>query len=130
MGLFNKTSHLSLSLSVVWDCCGEVHLKKLNSLHRKAGKLILPHPSLSTEQKMRALGILNLLQQLAYNKEIFMHKVLNNNSPNYLHHSLLVTSPTISTPGITHTCQGQDLTYLKLAYPSLERPSGTPCLRI
>ena len=63
---------------------GEVHLKKLNSLHRKAGKLIFPDPSLSTGQKMRALGILNLPQQLAYNKGIFMHKVLNNNSPNYL----------------------------------------------
>ena len=58
-------------------------LKKMNSLHRKAGKLIFPDPSLSTGQKMRALGILNLPQQLAYNKGIFMHKVLNN-SPNYL----------------------------------------------
>ena len=29
-------------VSVVWDGCGEVHLKKLNSLHRRAGKLILP----------------------------------------------------------------------------------------
>ena len=59
-------------------------LKKMNSLHRKAGKLILPDPSLSTEQKMRALGILNLPQQLAYNKGIFTRKVLNNNFPNYL----------------------------------------------
>ena len=33
---------------------------------------------------MRALGILNLPQQVAYNKRIFMHKILNNNSPNYL----------------------------------------------
>ena len=72
--------------SVVWDGCGEVHLKtnKLNSLHRRAGKLIFPDPSLSTEQKMSALGILNLPQQLVYNKGIFMHKVLNNNSQNYL----------------------------------------------
>ena len=70
--------------SVVWDGCGEVYFKILNSLHRRAGKLILPDPSLSTEQKMSALGILNLPQQLAYNKGIFMHKVLNNNSPNYL----------------------------------------------
>ena len=61
-------------------------LKKLNCLHRRAGKLVLPDLSLSTEQKMGALGILNLPQQLAYNKGIFMHKVLNNNnnSPNYL----------------------------------------------
>ena len=47
------------------------------------------------------------------------------------HNSLLVTSPTTSTPGITSTCQGSTcLTYLNLAYPSLERPSGTPCLKI
>ena len=70
--------------SVVWDGCGEVHFKKQNSLHRRAGKLIFPDPSLSAEQKTRALGILNLLQQLAYNKGIFMHNVFNNNSPNYL----------------------------------------------
>ena len=62
--------------SVVWDGCGEVHFKKLNSLHRRAGKLILPDTSLSTEQKMSALGILNLPQQLAYSKGIFMHEVL------------------------------------------------------
>ena len=80
--------HIKLHIeyaSVVWDGCGEVHFKKkLNSLHRRAGKLIFPDPSLSTGQKMRALGILNLPQQLAYNKGIFMRKVLNNNSPNYL----------------------------------------------
>ena len=70
--------------SVVWDGCSEVHLKKLNTLHRRAGKLILPDPSLSTKQKMSALGILNLPQQLAYNKGIFMHKVLTNISPDYL----------------------------------------------
>ena len=33
---------------------------------------------------MSALRILNLPQQLAYNKGVFTHKVLNNNSPNYL----------------------------------------------
>ena len=43
--------------------------------------------------------------------------------------SLLVTSPTTLTPGITSTCQSQGLTCLKLAYPSLERPSGTHCLK-
>ena len=102
--------------SVVWDGCGEVHLKKLNSIHRRAGKLILSDPSLSTEQKMNALGILNLLRQLAYNKGIFMHKVFNN-SPNYLAQLfIIVNSPTKLTPGITSTCQGQGLSYLKLAY--------------
>ena len=56
-----------------------------NFLHRRAGKLILPDLSLSTEQKMTALGILNYRQQLIYNKGIIMHEVLNNNnSQNYL----------------------------------------------
>ena len=56
----------------------------MNSLHRRATRLILPDPSLSREQKMNALGMLNLPQQLAYNKGISMHKALNNYSPNYL----------------------------------------------
>ena len=59
-------------------------LKKLNSLHRRAGKLIFPDPSRSIEQKMSAIGILNLPQQLTYDKGVFMHKVLNNDTPNYL----------------------------------------------
>ena len=97
--------------SVVWDGCGEVHFKKLNSLHRRAGKLILSDPSLSTERQMSALGILNLPQQLTYNKGIFMHKVLNNYSQNYLAQLFNFSSPTTITPGITSTCQGQGLTY-------------------
>ena len=78
----HKISHRLCVSSVGWLWRGT--LKKLNFLHRRAGKLILPDPSLSTEQKTSALWILNLPQQLAYNKGIFMHKVLNNNSPNYL----------------------------------------------
>ena len=73
--------------SVMWDGCCEVHLKILNSLHRRTGKLILPDPSPSAEQNMSTFEMLNLSQQFTYNKRIFMHKVLNNN-PNYL---LLIT---------------------------------------
>ena len=43
-------------------------LKKMNFLHEKAGKIILPDPSLSTEQKISAPEILNLMQQFTYNK--------------------------------------------------------------
>ena len=70
--------------SIMWDGCCEVHLNILNSLHRRTGKLIIPDPSLSAEQKMSTLEILNPSQQFTDNKRIFMHKVLNNNSPNYL----------------------------------------------
>ena len=116
--------------SVVWDGCGEVHLKNPNSLLRRAGKLILPDPSLSTEQKMSAPGILNLPQQFAYNKGKFMHKLPNNNSPNYLAQLFISHQSHYTNSRNTSTCQGQGLTYLKLAYLSLERPSGTPCLKI
>ncbi len=78
----HKTSHRLRVSSVGWLWRGT--LKKLNSLHRRAGKLILPDPFLSAEQKTSVLGILNLPQQLAYNNGMFMNKVLNNNSPNYL----------------------------------------------
>ena len=118
----HNTSHRLCVSNVGW--LWRSTLKKLNSLHWRAGKLILPDPSLSAEQKMSAVGILNQPQRLAYNKGIFMHKVLNNNSP------IIVTSPTTPTPKITSMYQGQGLIYLKLAYPSLERPSGTPCLTI
>ena len=76
-----------------------------------------------------ALGILNLPHQLTYNKGIFTHDVRNNNSPNYLE-QLLQSSFPLHTPGITSMCQGQGWTCLKLAYPSLEHPSGTPCLEM
>ena len=78
----HKTSHRLCVSSL--GCLRRGTLQNLNSLHRRAGKSILPDPSLSTEQKMSALGILNLPQQLTYNKRLFMHTVLNNNFPNYL----------------------------------------------
>ena len=106
------------------------YTSNLNSLHRRAGKSILPDPSLSTEQKMSALGILNLSQQFVYNKGYLCMKFLIIIPQITWHNSLLVTSATTLTPGITFTCQIQGLTYLKLVNPSLERPSGTPCLKI
>ena len=65
--------------SVVWDGCSEVHLKKLikKSLHRRAGKLILPDPSLSTEQKVSALAIISLPQQLTMRKYLCINVLLN-----------------------------------------------------
>ena len=69
--------------SVVWGGCGEVHLK-INSVHRRAGKLIFPDPSLPTEQKNECTWNFTLPHNLPYNTGIFMHKVHSNNSTNYL----------------------------------------------
>ena len=64
-------------VSAVWDGCS-------NSLHQRAGKWLVPDPSLSTEQNISAFRILNLPQQFTYNKELLLYKVLHNNSPNNL----------------------------------------------
>ena len=42
--------HISFS-STVWDGCGETHLNKLNSFHRRADKLQLPDKNSSTDEK-------------------------------------------------------------------------------
>ena len=110
-------AHIKLHIdyeSEVLDDCDKVCLKKLNSLRRFfffLFFLFLPDPSLFTEQTMSALGILNLPQKHTYNKGVFMHKVLNNNSPIYLAQLFIShQSPTL-TPGITSKCQGQGLNY-------------------
>ena len=42
--------HISFS-STVWDGCGEKHLNKLNSLHRRAAKLLLPDKNSNNRRK-------------------------------------------------------------------------------
>ena len=91
-----------------------------------AGKWILPDPSLSTEQKVTALGVLNLPQQLPYNKRIFMHKVLNNNSPNYPAQLFISHQSHYTNSRNNLYVPMPRLDLFKIAYPSLECPSGTP----
>ena len=72
-------------VTAMWDGCSENNFQKtFNSLHQRAGKLILPDPSLSTEANSSGFRILNLLQKFTYNKELFIYKALKNNSPNNL----------------------------------------------
>ena len=50
------SSHLTYA-STVWDGYSDILFKKkLNSLHRRAAKLMLPDPSTTTEAKMQCLG--------------------------------------------------------------------------
>ena len=98
----------------------------MNSLYRKAGNLIILDLSLSTEQKMSALGSLNLPPQLTYNKGIFMHKVLNNNSPNYLAQLFISHQShyTSSRNNIYVPRPRLDLFKTRISF------AGTPCLKI
>ena len=77
-------SHIDYA-SVLWDGCSDALFKHINSLHRRAAKLILPDPNLSTENKMETIGMLSLRNHLIYNKLVLMHKILNTSqAPSYL----------------------------------------------
>ena len=56
-------AHIKLHIdcaSVVWDGCSDVLKKILNSLHRRAVKLIFPDTTLTTNQKLKEWRIMSL----------------------------------------------------------------------
>ena len=70
--------------STVWDGSSEVHLKRLDSLYRRAAKQILPDPTLTTDEKLCKLDILPLSQHLIFNKGVMMYKIWYGTVPPYL----------------------------------------------
>lgn len=70
--------------STVWDACCEDTMRNLNSLVRRAGKILKPDANLSTDEKLRSLGFLPLKQHLQYNKCLFVFKLLHDKLPNYM----------------------------------------------
>jgi len=73
--------------------------KKLNSLHRRAVKLILPLPFLTTDQKLHSLKFLPLKQHLYLNKAVLMHKVINKKVSPYLHDLIFEQQLNVRTQG-------------------------------
>ena len=59
--------HLTYA-STVWDGCIEILFQKLNSVHRRAAKLMMPDLSLITDAKLQHLGLLPLREKLVFNK--------------------------------------------------------------
>ena len=76
-------SHINYA-STVWSGASEVHLKKLNSLHRRAAKLILPDQSLSPTVKINKLNMFPLHKQLKFNRCVTMFKIHTGKTPPYL----------------------------------------------
>jgi len=68
----------------VWDECSGVLKKRLNSLHRRAAKLILPDTTLTTDQKLKEMRIISLQKQFEYNKGLFMYRLLSNEAPEFI----------------------------------------------
>jgi len=86
----------------VWDGCSDVLKKRLNSLHRRAVKLILPDTTLTTDQKLKEMRIMSLQKQLEYNKRLFMNRVLSNEAPEYIS-NLYTLLPSLSLDSIIVT---------------------------
>ena len=70
--------------SSVWDGCAEDHKLKINSLYRRAARLILLKEETDTDSKLKALGFLTLNEQLFYNKALLVFKIINHEAPPYL----------------------------------------------
>ncbi|WP_419632975.1 hypothetical protein, partial [Thiolapillus sp.] len=75
--------HLTYA-STVWDGCSDILFHKLNSLHRRAAKLMMPDLSLTTDAKLQHLGLLPLREKLMLNKAVLVFKAFRNLAPQYL----------------------------------------------
>ena len=81
-------SHINFA-STVWSGASETHLKKLNSLYRRGAKIILSGQPISTDLKMKRLGLLQLKQQFDFNIAVLVFKTQINKAPPYLGEFLL-----------------------------------------
>ena len=81
-------SHINYA-STVWSCAAQNHLVKLNSLYKRAAKIILPNPMLSTLQKQAALDILPLNKQLEFYKLMSVFKTRLKLTPDYVANLLI-----------------------------------------
>ena len=76
-------SHINYA-STVWSSSAQNHLKKLNTLYKRGAKIILPDPTLSTQEKQSELDILPLNKQLEFNKLVSVFKTRFNLTPDYI----------------------------------------------
>ena len=83
MSLINYASNL-------WDCCDDVHLKKLQSIHRRALKLLQRVSNKSIDQHTNYIP-LPLTNHLKHNKCVLMHKLIHGKCPIYLEQTFETT---------------------------------------
>ena len=70
--------------STVWGMSKSVSMKKLNQLHRRAGRILLPSDTQTTDEKLKSLDLLPLQKQIEFNTLMQMYKVHTNEAPPYL----------------------------------------------
>ena len=76
-------SHINYA-SPLWSKACDTKLNRINSLHRRAIKLLSGDKSTTTDQKFIKLDILNMKNQHILNSAILMYKTFHGDSPLYL----------------------------------------------
>ena len=82
-------AHISPHLTyapTVWDGYSDILLNKLNALHRRAANLMISDSSLTTDTKLRYLGLLPFKEKFMFNEAVFVFKEYRNLAPPYLNH--------------------------------------------
>ena len=100
--------HLTYA-STVWDGCNDILFNKLNSLHRRVATLMVSDSSLSTDTKLRYLGILPLKEKLMFNKVVLVFKTYTNLAPPYLKQHFICSNIRATSRYITPTKPRIDL---------------------
>ena len=68
------------------------YFNKRNSLHRRAAELMISDSSLTTDTKLRYLGLLPLREKLTFNKAVLVFKAYRNLAPPYLKQLFICSS--------------------------------------
>ena len=87
--------HLTYT-STVWDGCSNILFNKLNSLRRRAAKLMICDSAVTTDTKLRYLGLLPLKEKVMFNRAVLVFKTYKNLAPPYLK-QLFICSNTRAT---------------------------------
>ena len=83
------------------QCCSQ---KEIKFSAQKRCKVNLPDTTLTTDQKLKEMRIMSLQKQLEYNKGLFMYKVLNNETPEYISNLYTHTPSRYSNSRHYHIC--------------------------
>ena len=92
--------HLTYA-SIVWDGCSDILFNKLNSLHKRAAKLMISDYSLTTDTKLLYLGLLPLKEKLMFNKAVLGFKAYRNLAPPYLKQLFIYSNTRATSEFIT-----------------------------
>ena len=80
-------SHINYA-STVWSGAKQCHISKLNTVHRRGAKILLKDTTMTTDDRLKKLGLLSLKNQFDFNTSILFFKVLFNLAPPYLEHNV------------------------------------------